>query len=102
MSSSGMMPPPKITIVTEPPGLHPLEDRGKERHVRAGEDGQADRVDVLLQRRFDDHLGRLVQARVDDLEARIAKRAGDDLGAAVVTVETRLGHEDAKGSLGHP
>src|ERR671915_1129284 len=68
----------------------PVQDSRHERHVRAGEDGDADGVRVLLDRRLDDLLGRLVKPRIDDLHPGVAKRAGDDLGASVVAVETGL------------
>ena len=64
-------------------------------HVRAGQDGQADHIRVLLQRRGDDLLRRLAQAGVDHLHAGVAQRPGDDLGAAVVAVEARLGDDDS-------
>ena len=67
----------------------------EERHVRAGEDGQADDVDVLLHGGGGDHLGRLVEAGVDDLHAGIAEGRGDHLGAAVMAVEAGLGNENA-------
>src|SRR5205823_12205651 len=60
------------------------------------EDAQSDRIDVFLQRRLGDHLGRLANARVDDFEAGVAQRAGDDLGAAVVAIQARLGDQNAK------
>ena len=50
---------------------------------------------VFLQGGSDDHLRRLAQAGVDDFHAGIAEGAGDHFGAAVVTVETGLGHQDA-------
>jgi hypothetical protein len=58
--------------------------------VGAGEDRDADRVGVLLDRRLDDLLGRLVEARVDDLHPGVAQRPRDDLRAAVVAVEAAL------------
>ena len=72
-----------------------LEDARHERHVRAGEDRDADGVRVLLDRGLDDLLGRLVEAGVDDLHAGVAERAGDDLGAAIVPVEARLRDDDS-------
>src|SRR5260370_18229401 len=56
-------------------GLAPfqlLNDGGKQSHVRARMDGQADDLRVLLQGRVDDHLGRLAEPRVDHLVARLA------------------------------
>ena len=72
-----------------------LEDARHERHVRAREDRDADRVGVLLHDGLDDLLRRLVQARVDDLHAGIAKRPGDDLGSAIVAIESRLRNDHA-------
>ena len=96
MSSSGMMPPPKTTMSSAPRSRSSSQPR-EQRHVRAGQDRQADRVGVLLDGGLDDLLGRLVQAGVDDLDAGVAQRAGDHLRAAVVPVEARLGddHPDA-------
>ena len=69
---------------------HPREQR----HVRAGQDGQPDRVGVLLDRGLHDLLGRLVQPGVDDLHASVAQRARDHLGAPVVPIEPRLCDHD--------
>ena len=74
-----------------------IDDAGDDDVVRAGEDGEADAVDVLLNGGGDDHLGGLAEAGVDDLHAGVAEGAGDDLGAAVVAVEAGLGYEDANG-----
>ena len=63
--------------------------------VRAGQDGEADDVGVLLQCGRDDLLRGLAQAGVDDLHAGVTQRAGDDLRAAVVPVEARLGNHDS-------
>ena len=62
--------------------------------MRPGVTGQADAVRVLLDGRFRDLLGGLVQAGVDDLEARVAQCPGHHLCSTVVSVETRLRHED--------
>src|SRR5437867_5898995 len=71
------------------------DDLGKQRHVGAAQGGQADRVDVLLDRGLDDVLGRLPKARVDHLHARVPQRPGDDLRPAVVSIEARLRDQDA-------
>src|SRR3954452_5994075 len=71
-----------------------LDDPRHQRHVRAGQDREADGVGVLLDHGRDDLLGRLVQARVDDLHPGVAQRAGDDLRAPVVPVEAGLGDDD--------
>ena len=93
MSSFGMMPPPVIRMSSRPCLDEQVAHAREERHVRAGEDREADHVDVLLHGGGGDHLGRLVQAGVDDLHAGVAQRGGDDLGAAVVAVEAGLGDE---------
>src|SRR5882757_5881632 len=59
--------------------------------VGAGEDGEADNVDVFLYRGGGDHLRGLPEAGVDDFHAGVAEGAGNDLGAAVVAVEAGLG-----------
>ena len=66
------------------------KDARHERHVRAGEDRDADRVGVFLDHRLDDLLGRLVQTGVDDLHPGVAQCPRDDLRAPVVTVEAGL------------
>ena len=75
--------------------LQQLQRRAENRHVRAGQDADADDVDVFLDRGLDDLLGRAVQAGVDDVHAGVAQRARDDLDAAVVAVEPDFGDEDA-------
>ena len=97
MSASGMMPPANSSTSSgvDLAVAQRLDDARKQLHVRAGEDAQADDVDVLLQRGLGDHLRRLADAGVDDLHAGVAQRARDDLGPAVVTVEAGLGDEDA-------
>src|SRR5207248_439043 len=72
------------------PLLEQLDHAAEERHVRAGENGQADRVHVLLDGGRDDLLRRLVQPGVDDFHASVAQRAGHDLRSAVVPVKTGL------------
>ena len=99
MSASGMMPPPKTTMSPASALAQQLDDPREQGHVGAGQDRQADRVGVLLDRRLDDLLGRLVQAGVDDLHAGVAQRAGDHLGPAVVAVQARLGDDDAERRL---
>src|SRR5206468_2064187 len=56
----------------------------------------------LLDRRLDDLLRGLVQPGVDDLVPGVPQGPGDHLGAAVVAVESRLGHHDADRSNHHP
>src|SRR3972149_1253978 len=78
-----------------PATLEELHDLREERHVRPAQARQADRVDVLLDRRLDDVLRGLPQTRVDALYPRIAERAGDHLRTAVVPVEARFRNEDS-------
>ncbi len=72
-----------------------MRDAGDDDVVSAGEDGEADAVDVFLDGGGDDHLGGLAEAGVDDLHAGVAEGAGDDFCAAVVAVEAGFGYEDA-------
>ena len=95
MSSSGTMPPPKTTMS---PASRSSSSSISLRNSVMWAPERTERpisVGVLLDGGLDDLLGRLVQARVDDLVAGVAQRPGDDLGAAVVPVESRLGHHDA-------
>jgi Zn-dependent protease with chaperone function len=78
-----------------------LHDPRHQRHVGTRQDGQADHVDVLLERCRGDHLGRLAEAGVDDLEPFVAQAAGEDLGAAIVAVEAGLGDEHLERAIGH-
>ena len=78
-------------------GAKELGDAGDDGVVGAGEDGEADAVDVFLDGGGDDHLGGLAEAGVDNLHACVTESSGDDLGAAVVAVKTGLGDEDADG-----
>ena len=83
-------------------GAKELGDAGDDGIVGAGEDGEADAVDVFLDGGGDDHLGGLTEASVDNLHACVAEGAGDDLGAAVMAVEAGFGDEDADGGrVGH-
>ena len=76
-------------------------DPWHEGHVRTGQDGQADDVDIFLERGRGDHLGRLSEARVDDLEALVAQPTREHLGAAVVAVEAGLGDQHLERSVSH-
>src|SRR5262245_2528820 len=58
--------------------------------------GHADHVDVVLDRLARHLLGRLEERAHVDVEAQIGERGGDHLGAAVVTVLTDLGDQDAR------
>src|SRR6185503_3286229 len=67
----------------------------EERQVRPREVRDADRVDVLLQRRARDRLRRGADAGVDHLHPRIPQRAQDHLDAPVMAIESGLGEEPA-------
>jgi hypothetical protein len=69
--------------------------------VRAGENRQADRVDVFLNSGGYNLLGRLAQTSVDHFHAGIAQRSRDDLYAAVVTIQTRLCEQYPYSFVGH-
>ena len=69
--------------------------------MRAGENRQADGVDIFLHRRGDDLLGRLTQSRVDHFHPRVAQCAGDDFRAAIVSVQAGLGDQHADLLLAH-
>ena len=92
MSASGMMPPTTTTTSARPGVGQPLDHPGHQGEVGAREQGEAERVGVLLDHRRDHLLGGLVEARVDDLEAVVTQGPGDHLGPAVVAVEAGLGH----------
>lgn len=63
--------------------------------VGAGEDAQADAVNVFLNGCVDDHFRRLTEAGVDDLHAGVAQGAGDDFCASIMAVEAGFGNKDA-------
>jgi hypothetical protein len=52
--------------------LQRLHDPRKHRHVRAGKNGYADHVYVLLHGRLDNLLGSTMQPGVDDIHACVA------------------------------
>ena len=94
MSASGMMPPPKTRMSPASALAQQLDHGLEQRHVRPGEDAQADPVGVLGDRGRHDLLRRLVQAGVDDLDAGVAQRPGDDLGPPIVAVQAWLADDD--------
>ena len=73
---------------------HPAQHLLDQRHVRAGEDREADDVHALLERGVDDARGREADALVDDLDAGIARAHGDLLGAVAMAVEAGLADQD--------
>ena len=72
-SASGMMPP-TTTGASTPFSRRQPDGLGNELEVRAGEDREADDVDVLVACRGRDLLGREPDALVDDFEAGVARR----------------------------
>src|SRR5467141_3152579 len=69
--------------------------------VGAGEDGEADDVDILLDGGGGDHFGGLAQAGVNDFHAGIAQGAGDYFCAAVMAIQPRLGDQHSDFLLRH-
>ena len=65
-------------------------------HMGRGVDGKSNGVYIFLERRTGDLFRSVVDAEVDHLHAGIPQRASDDLNAAVVTVETDFGNQDAE------
>jgi hypothetical protein len=59
--------------------------------VGAREDGEADYVNVFLDRGGGDHFRGLAEAGVNYFHAGVAEGAGDDFCAAVVAIEAGLG-----------
>src|SRR5258708_31086298 len=78
--------------------LHQLRADGV---MRAGEDGEADNVDVFLDGGGGDHLRGLAQAGVDDFHAGIAQGTGDYFCASVMAIEARLGDQHTNLLLRH-
>jgi len=70
-----------------------FHELGTEGVVGAGEDGEADDVDIFLDGGGGDHLRGLAEAGVDHFHAGVAEGAGDDFGAAVVAVQSGLGNQ---------
>jgi hypothetical protein len=81
--------------VVEPLLPHEFHQPRADLVVGARQDGEADDVGVFLHGRRDDLLGGLAEAGVDHFHAGVPQRAGDHLGAAVVSVQARLGDDDA-------
>src|SRR5229473_5424474 len=70
-----------------------FHELGADGVVRAGENREADDVDVFLDGGGGDHLRGLAQAGVDDLHAGVTEGAGDNFCAAVVAIQPRLGNQ---------
>ena len=71
-----------------------LVDHGRrQRHVGAGQEGESDRVDVLVDCCGRHRVGGLEEAGVDDLVARVTQDASHHLHPAVVAVQAHLRDE---------
>ena len=89
----------RVEIVFDDGGMNLLSSSalvGEEHVVGAGEDREADGVDVFLHCRGNDLLRSLPQSRVDHFHSGIAERPGDDLRAAIVAVEAGLRDENSE------
>ena len=75
----------------------------QQRRMGTREDRAADDVDILFDRSGDDGIHAAAQPCVDHLEAFVAQAPRQHLGAAIVSVEARLGDEHAnrRRSLSH-
>src|SRR6185312_5320583 len=80
--------------MAEPLRLEAAQDLRPQRHMAAGEDGEADDMDALLERGVDDLRRREANALINHLESRVARLEGHLLGAARMAVETRLADEE--------
>src|SRR5580658_1563054 len=78
--------------------VHHARDDGV---VRARQNREADHLDVFLHGRADDHLRSLAQAGVDDFHAGVAQGTGNYFRAAIMAVESGLGHQHADLEIGH-
>jgi len=72
-----------------------IHELGANGVVGAGEDREADYVDVFLNGGGGDHFRGLAKAGVDDFHAGVAEGAGDNFCAAVVAIEARFGDKHA-------
>ena len=75
--------------------LQRVDHARHEPQVGAGQDADADNVNVLLRGCRRHLVGSDPHSQVNHLHAGIAERAGDDLDAAVMAVQAELGEEDA-------
>src|SRR5229473_950088 len=78
-----------------------FHELGADGVVRTGKDGEADDVNVFLDRGGGDHLRGLAQASVNDFHAGVAQGAGDYFCAAVVAIQARLGDQYSDFLYGH-
>ena len=69
--------------------------------VSARENGQADHVNVFLQRGIHDHFRGLPKPCIDNFHASVAEGASDHFGAAIMTVQAGFGHEHPDFLLRH-
>ncbi len=72
-----------------------FQDAREDRHVRAGEHGNANDIHVLLQRGFRDHFGRLAQTGVDHFHSRIAQSCSNNFRATIVAIQSGFGNKDS-------
>src|ERR1700693_1765759 len=61
--------------------------------MRSGKNGQADNLDIFLQRGIDDHFRGLPETGIDNFHTRIPQSARDYLRAPVVSVEAGFGDQ---------
>jgi len=92
-------PAPEEDDVGGVPGVERGAHGGKKRVVCTGQNGETDKVDVLLHGGLGHHLRALVKAGVNHLHPRVPKRPGDDLGTPIVAVEPGFGDQDADAAL---
>ena len=96
MSRGGIVPPTNTAISSpQPAALSPAITFAVNGRCAPGQDTQPDRVDILVDRGVDDLLGAAAKPGVDHFHPGVAQRVDDNLGAAVVTVEARLGDHHA-------
>jgi hypothetical protein len=74
-------------------------DARKDGIMRAGEDGDANSVDVLLNGGAYNLFRRLPKAGIDYFHTGISQRARDNFGATVMAIKSGFGDKDAKGTI---
>ncbi len=74
--------------------LQQVDDPREQRHVRAGEHREADRVSASVSAVRMICSGRPAQPGVHHFDAGIAEGSGHDLRAAIMTIESRFGDHD--------
>ena len=100
-SPSGIVPPTRSMtsfvriVAAQAVALQGVNHARHEPHVGAGQDADADHVDVFLGGGCGHLVGGDAHAEIDNLHAGVAESAGDDLDATVVAVQAEFGEEDA-------